>query len=105
MEVKIFWTDFAKLKLREIYEYYLEYAGVKIARNETAKIAKATLILQEQPKIGRIEELLNGEESEYRYLVHQSYKIIYRVQKGRSIVEIMDVFHTRQYPQKIRRSR
>lgn len=102
--MKILWTAFAKSELRNIYDHYSEHANERIALNEVEKIAKATLILAKQPEIGQIEELLKGGNGEMRYLVHQSYKIIYWNRPGKNQVEIIDVFHTRQYPLKIKRT-
>ncbi|MGB6036644.1 MAG: type II toxin-antitoxin system RelE/ParE family toxin [Cryomorphaceae bacterium] len=103
--MRIFWTDFATSELRKIHEYYLEEANIKIAENETRKIAEATLILKDQPEIGQVEPLLARAEPEFRYLVHQSFKIIYWINRERNQVEVVDVFHTRQYPKKMLRKK
>lgn len=98
MDLNIFWTDFAKSELNKIYIFYKQHASIRIAKNETIKIAKATIRLKKQPEIGPIEELLKGRSHEFRYLVHQSYKIIYWINREQNQVEFVDVFHTRQYP-------
>lgn len=49
MELKIYWTDFSKTQLRDIFEYYKENASLKVAKNITTGIAKETLKLKKQP--------------------------------------------------------
>lgn len=103
MDLKIFWTDFAKSELNKIYIFYLDQAGFRIAKRETKKIAKATLRLQKQPVTGQVEESLKIRNHEFRYLLHQSFKIIYWINWEENQVEIMDVFHTSQNPKKMKR--
>ena len=105
MDLKILWTDFAKSELNRIYIFYLDHAGSRIAKNETKKIAKATILLKKKPEIGQVEEFLKGRSHEFRYLVHQSFKIIYWVNWELNQVEIVDVFHTRQNPKKMKRTK
>lgn len=105
MDLKIFWTDFSKQKLREIFKYLKKNASLRVAKNETRKITKATIRLKKQPEIGKVEQLLKNRPQEFRYLVHQAYKIIYWVNRIENRVEIVDVFHTRQYPKKIKRTK
>ncbi len=105
MELTILWTDFAKSELSRIYKYLKDQASPRIARNETKKIARATIRLKKQPEIGKVEELLNGGGQEFRYLVHQSYKIIYWINWNEKQVVIMDVFQTNQYPEKMKRTK
>ncbi|WP_217633371.1 type II toxin-antitoxin system RelE/ParE family toxin [Pricia antarctica] len=76
-----------------------------MAKNETKKIAKATLRLKKQPKIGQVEEFLKGRSQEFRYLAHQSFKIIYWINWEQDQVEIVDVFHTGQNPEKMQRTK
>ena len=105
MDLKIFWTDFAKAELNKIYTFYKDQASARVAKNETKKIAKATIRLKKQPEIGQVENLLKGRSHEFRYLAHQSYKIIYWINIKEKQVEIVDVFHTRQYPEKMKRTK
>ena len=77
MELKIYWTDFSKKELQNIFEYYKKNASIKVAKSLTIGIAKETLKLKKQPKIGQIEELLIDRQNEFRYLVYKNYKIIY----------------------------
>ena len=105
MELKIVWTDFAKTQLKKNFKYLRAHASLKVAKNENRKIALETLRLTKQPEIGQIEPALATREKEYRYLVHQTYKIIYWINNERKRIEIMDVFDTQQYPDKIKRTK
>ena len=105
MELKIFWTDFAKAELRENFKYLVENASYRIAKNENRKIVLETLRLKKQPEIGQIEPKLKNRKKELRYLVHQTYKIIYWINGEKKRVEIMDVFDTQQFPDKIKRNK
>ena len=105
MELKIYWTDFAKNELQENFKYLVENASLRVARNETQKIVKETHRLKTHPEIGQIEELLVDRKQEFRYLVHQTYKIIYWINEDKNQVEIIDVFDTQQHPIKIKRSK
>jgi|TARA_R110002110_G_scaffold125814_1_gene304123 plasmid stabilization system protein ParE len=104
MELKIFWTDFAKAELRKNFKYLKENASLKVAKSENSKIVLQTLRLKKLPDIGQIEPRLVNRTKEFRYLVHQTYKIIYWVNEQKKQIEIMDVFDTQQYPDKITRT-
>ena len=105
MELKIYWTDFSKKELRNIFEYYKEKANVNVARKLVVGITKEATKLKKQPNIGQQEEILNNSSKEYRYLVFENYKIIYWVNDETNSVEIFDVFDTRQSPIKLKRSK
>jgi len=104
MELKVFWTDFAKGELKRIFEYYNEKVSYTVAKNLTLGIVEETLKLQKQPYIGQIEDLLIPRRQGFRYMVYRNYKVIYFINSEKNQVEINDVFDTRQNPVKIRRS-
>lgn len=105
MELKIYWTDFSKRELHEIFNYYKERVSLKIARKLVLGITQEVLKLQNQPNIGQREKLLIDREQEFRYLVHRNYKMIYWVNSNESRIEITDVFDTRQNPSKTNRKK
>ena len=57
MELKILWTDFAKAELRKVFEYLMENASYRVAKNEIQKIVFETLRLKKQPEIGQITKI------------------------------------------------
>ncbi len=105
MELTLFWTEFAKEELENIYQYYKKKTSNAIAKKLITAIYNETLDLQKQPQKGQIEELLVDRAQEFRYLVCKNYKIIYWINNTNQQVEIFDVFDTRQSPIKIKRKK
>ena len=106
MELKIYWTDFSKQELKEIYNYYKEKASIAVAKNLAIGITKEVDKLKNQPTIGQEEELLENDSKDFRYLIYNNhYKIIYWVNIKKNRIEIFDVFDTRQNPIKIKRNK
>lgn len=101
MAVKIFWTDFAKEQLRNIFDYYKLKASSRIAKNLVTGIVEKTNILDFQKEIGQKEELLLSRKENFRYLIYKNYKIIYWFNEDKNRIEISDVFDVRQNPVKI----
>lgn len=74
MAFKIIWFDFAEMQLDQIFEYYIEKAGVRVAKNIIEKIILEPNKLLSHPEILQVEELLLDREKEYRYLICDNYK-------------------------------
>ncbi|MDA3881956.1 MAG: type II toxin-antitoxin system RelE/ParE family toxin [Bacteroidales bacterium] len=98
MALKIYWTDFAKNELKKIFNFYKDEASIRVATKLTTEIVKEALKLQQHPNIGQKEELLESRDQSFRYLIYKNYKIIYWTNTGKSRIEIVDVFDTRQNP-------
>lgn len=103
MELEIYWTDFSKKELKNIFNYYKEKASLNVAKTLVIGITTEVKKLKKQPTIGQEEELLKNDPREFRYLVYKNYKIIYWVSIEKYTAEIFDVFDTRQNPIKINR--
>ena len=103
MELVVYWTDFSKKELKNIFDYYKEKASLNVARTLVIGITKETTKLIKQPKIGQEEELLTQDSRDFRYLVSTNYKIIYWINLEKNRIEIFDVFDTRQSPIKMKR--
>ena len=101
---KILWTDFAINQLKDIFDYHLIKASPNIAQRLIQKIIDATIILENNPKSGRKEELLTDLHQEFRFVIVKNYKIIYWIDYEFSIINIATVFDTRQNPIKIRKT-
>lgn len=101
MALKIYWTNFAKSALREIFDYYKKKAGLRISQKLIEGLIKSTEILINQPFIGQKEKLLSDSPEDFKYLVFKNYKIIYWINQANHRIEIVDVFDTRQNPVKI----
>jgi toxin ParE1/3/4 len=99
MGLKILWTDFALAQLEGIYDYYKHNATTQVAKKLVKFIVKESLILAKKHLLGQKEPLLSHKVYEYRYLVLNNYKIIYRFTEN--LITIVSVFDCRQNPQKI----
>ena len=100
---KILWTDFAIYQLKDIFDYHLIKASPNIAQRLVQKIIDATIILENNPKSGRKEDLLADRHQDFRFVIAKTYKIIYWIDYEFNIVNIATVFDTRQNPKKIRK--
>ncbi len=98
MELKIYWTDFAKKELYNIFEYHKKSANLQVAKKIVEGIVKSTFILSAQPYIGTKEPLLEGRKQEFRYLIKNDYKIIYWHNKEKNRIDIADIFDTKRQP-------
>ncbi len=105
MEIEIYWTDFAKRELSKIFDYYHQKVNLKLARKLTIQIVSDTDILKTFPEIGAKGENLKTRLQKFRFIVSTNYKVIYWLNKETKRIEIVDVFDTRQSPEKIKRNK
>ena len=104
MNFEIIWSAFAERQLDEIFEYYVENASLKVAKNLLQKLLAEPNRIMDNPEMLQIEELLIDRQDEYRYIVCKNYKIIYSIDYKSQLIKIADVFDTRQNPIKIKRT-
>ncbi len=105
MGLKVYWTDFAKSELKNIYDYHREKVSVKIAEQITKQIVVTADELKSFPEMGAVEEILQSRPENFRYIISTNYKVIYWINKPKKRIEIIDVFDTRQSPIKITRNK
>lgn len=98
---QILWTDFAFNQLKDIFDFHSIKASPIVAQRLVQKIIDATIILENNPKSGRKEDLLSERLQEFRFVTAKNYKIIYWIDYEFNIVYISTVFDTRQNPKKI----
>ena len=99
MEMTVLWTDSAIEDLQGIHDYLFSVASLKVANKITNSIVDKSLLLEKNPRIGQIEELLKHRNEEIRYLVDGHYKIVYLIDGN--IVIVATVFVCRQDPTKL----
>jgi len=58
MEVSVFWTEFARNKLKKIFSYYSEKVSLRIAESLVSCIVNSTKNLPNFPLSGTLEPLL-----------------------------------------------
>ena len=100
--MRIVWSDLAKVQLKEIYGYYKEVAGVKVAQSIKNKIIKKPRLLSKHPEIGQVEDNPMVKNRGFRYMVEGNYKIVYKVYNEEKEILISTVFDTRQNPTKLK---
>jgi plasmid stabilization system protein ParE len=105
MELTVFWTEFSEKELESIFKYYKRKANLTVAKKIVSEIYEETLKLEQQPRIGQVEELLKQRKQKFRYLVYKNYKIIYWINESENRIEINNVFDTRQNPPKMKRKK
>lgn len=105
MELTVYWTNFAKKELKKIFYYHRDNVSLKIAVQITKQIVSDTFILKTFPEAGPAEELLKDRIQNFRYIISTNYKIIYWINSNKNRIEIVDVFDTRQNPEKIKRKK
>ena len=105
MELKLNWTQYSKNELRKIFLYYKSKSNLKTAKNIVEEISSQVIILEKFPYVGQKEELLIDRKQDFYYFLHYNNKIIYYVDLEKNLVEIVDIFDTRQEPLKIKRTK
>lgn len=105
MSFKIIWSEFSETQLDAIHKFYSLHANHQIADRIVYKILNEVSILKNEPLIGQKEPLLKERTTVYRYLISNSYKIIYSIDKENSLIKIADVFDSRQNPSKLIRNK
>ena len=102
MELEVFWSNFAKNKLEEIFDFYKLKASLKVAKKIVNGIVNQTIDLNKTPARGQIEDIFKDDDREFRYLVFTNYKIVYYINLKTNQIIIANVFDTRQNPEKLR---
>ena len=94
-DYRIIWTNHALLQVEKI-GFYIKKDSPVAALKLMEQLLDRPKQLLTFPKSGMIEICLNLSNTEYRYLLHKKYKIIYHL-SGKTIF-IDTVFHTRRNP-------
>ncbi|MGD1318863.1 type II toxin-antitoxin system RelE/ParE family toxin [Chryseobacterium sp. 2R14A] len=105
MDLEVFWTQLAEDKLKDIFSYYKSKANIKTARKIVEEIIDKTINLNKNPEMGQIEILLEEKPQQFRYLVSGNYKVIYYVNAKAQKIIIVNVFDSRQNPEKLNQTK
>ncbi|MEG1021431.1 MAG: type II toxin-antitoxin system RelE/ParE family toxin [Myroides sp.] len=105
MKYKIVWSAFSEKQIDDIFNYYTQKGTDKVALDIVTKILLAPDILIDNPKIGQKEYTLQHRSITYHYILALNYKIIYSIDDDEMLIKIVDVFDTRQNPNKIEREK
>lgn len=105
MKLKIVWSQFAENEIDKIYNYYFQTAGIRVAKKIIEEIISEPNKLINNTFSTQVEDLLLDRENNYLYLTCNNYKIIYCIDEEKKLIQIFDVFDTRQNPVKIKRTK
>ena len=101
VNMKVIWQPLAMQDLRDIYDYYVDNASLRFAKELKKKILDSSKYLSKHPEMGKIEENLKLPKKDYRYfLVEENYEVLYIVSETE--INILGVFDTRQSPNKMK---
>ena len=98
-------SNLAQKRLKEIYDYLIERNSDTTAKKVRRSLLETAKSLEKMPQRRSI---LPGTESlnpPYRYAKKWSYKIIFRIIEPKKEVRVLDFFHEKQNPQKLKRFR
>lgn len=100
--MKIKWEEVAKTELRKQIAYCLREFGRFTTLRFRERIDKLQTLLSAFPRMGKIEPQLSDKKCEYRsFVVHEHFKMIYRLDEERDIIYIIHFWDTRQEPQNL----
>jgi len=100
MGIIVLWSDSAIDELQDIYDYYKLKTNKQIAEKISNAIIDQTILLEDNPYMGKKEEILKDKYKKLRYLIEGNYKIVYLIEN--EIVTIATVFDCRQNPKKLK---
>lgn len=99
MAYRIAWTNEARIQRKEIMTYGRIQFGAIVARKFRESLKAQSLLLMDNPNLGKAEPLLVNCTKEYRSLVvHKHYKLIYFINELNKTVYVVDVWDTRREP-------
>lgn len=101
MRLIVYWTRFAEEKLDNVFSYYAEKAGIRIAQRMINEIIDKSISLEVSPRIGQKESLLSKRKEQFRYLILKNYKLIYWINDQQGRIEIVNLFDCRQNPKEL----
>lgn len=99
---EIIWTHPATRDLQNIYDYLAEISFVIADRQINRIVERIDLLEAGFTQLGQKEPLLKNKKHEYRYLIQDNYKIIYRILEAKIVIDA--VFDCRQNPEKLQNS-
>jgi toxin ParE1/3/4 len=91
-------SEKALKELDEIYNYITQYS-INSASKTVNKIFEKSLLLKDFPEMGQTEYFLENKQKQYRYIISENYKIIYRIDT--EIIYIITLFDTGRNPKTI----
>jgi len=95
----VIWTKIAERRLRNIFDYYFDAAGHKVAVSIVADIINSSDLLETMPLMAPIEKDLVGHKFVYRSLiVSRIFKVVYFIDEKAECVVIATIWDCRCNP-------
>ena len=95
----------AQKRLKEIYDYLTENSSDTTAKKVRRSLLETTKSLEKMPQRRSILPGTENLNPPYRYAKKWSYKIIFRIIEPKKEVRVLDFFHEKQNPKKLKRFR
>ena len=102
--MKLYWTEFSKKELKTIFNFYKDKVNIVTSKKIIENIVDSVEVLVIYPEIGMIDPKLSKNQSKIRFIISTNYKILYKINNDKNRIEILDIFDTRQNPNKIARN-
>lgn len=100
--MKIKWETKASAALRKQISYCLREFGRFTTLRFREKIDKSQTLLSAFPHMGKIEPQLSDKKYEYRsFVVHEHFKMIYRLDEAKDVIYIIHFWDTRREPKQL----
>ncbi len=103
-KLEVIWSNHAANQLDIIFQYLVIESSRKVANSYVLDLLKTTQNLSEFPNSGKLEPQLLDESKKYKYIINKHIKIIYYINNQTNEIRIVDLFDTRQNPEKITRA-
>lgn len=98
--MKVIWQESVQHDIEIAFLDGLSRFGEKVAKRFFVRIRDYDTRLAAFPYMGKVEYFLSGSSKEYRSLVvHNHYKLIYRVSEEEDTVYVVALWDTRRNPQ------
>lgn len=100
MEIR--WKRKAKIDYQKQLNYCLHEFGRFTTLRFLERMDKLEVLLSAFPHMGKIEPQLSGKKYEYRsFVVHEHFKMIYRLDEEKEVIYIIHFWDTRREPKQL----
>ena len=99
--MRVQFSDSANESLENVHEFCKKFSGIKAADLLIDNIFDRVGILEDFPEMGGLEMSQLSKGLKIRYLIEGHCKILYDINLKENVVEILEVFDTRQNPDKM----
>lgn len=97
--MKVYFSDVACCDIKNLYEYCHERFGAKTADLVEKQIGETAKMLENHPRLGKIEAILNESGIEYRSIAVGQNKLVYSIHEDYIFIHF--VWNVLQNPDKL----